>query len=348
MDCFGHIVASLPSCYAAGMPISIETRVRWSVWVGWLLWVVLAVLSIWLVTSPDVALQAHERGQQQFHWIPFFAAFHSVILHFPIGFIIMLGVLELHMFRRRDPDWRRVIHLLISLTAWSAVTVACLGLLRGSGGGYDQEILQTHFVSGLIVATLAVVALTLHAPIALLRADGWWLGAYRSVLVSLSFVVVVAGHQGGNLTHGSRYLVRNAPEFVREYWLGRTDDSLPRVSLEEGQKEYVRGILPIFEDKCKKCHGENAQMNGYRLDVEEVAFGGGKSGKQAIVPGDPAASNLLRVMLVHEEHPKLMPPAGLSALTAEELTKIVTWIRNGAPYVPDELAVLPLVEDGGE
>ena len=325
--------------------ISIETRVRWSVWGGWCLWAVLAGLSIWLSTSPDVALEAHERAQQQFHWIPFFAAFHSVVLHFPIGFIVVLGVLELHMFRSQASDWRRVIHLLVSVMAWSAVTVAFLGLLRGSGGGYDREILQAHFISGLAVATLAMVALTLHAPVTILATDGWRLSAYRGVLVTLLVVVIFAGHQGGNLTHGSRYLVRNAPDFVREYWLDRPDDSLPRVSLEEGQKKYVREILPILEQKCKKCHGENAQMSGYRLDVRDTAFVGGKSGKTAIVPGDPAASNIVRVMLVHEAHPKLMPPAGLAPLAADDIIKVISWIRDGAPYVPDELALLPLVED---
>jgi len=333
-------------CY--GVLVSLETRVRWSVWIGWFLWAVLAGLSVWLVASPATALQAHEQAQQQFHWIPFFAAFHSVILHFPIGFIVILGILELHMFQRRDSDWRRVIHLLVSLTAWSAVTVACFGLLRGSGGGYDQEILRTHFISGLIVATLAVVALTLHAPVALLLADGLRLRAYRVVLVALSAVVVVTGHQGSNLTHGSRYLVRNAPDFVREYWMGTPDGSLPLVSLEENQKQYVREILPIFEQKCKKCHGENAQMNGYRLDVEDVAFGGGKSGEKAIVAGDPAASNLVRAILLNQSHPKFMPPAGLPPLTPDELIKIIAWIRDGAAYVPDELALLPLVETGKE
>jgi len=326
------------------MVVSIEARVQSSVWIGWLLWAVLIGLSIWILLSPGTALDAHEQAQQQFHWIPSFAAFHSVILHFPIGFIIILGILELHMLQKRDADWRRVIHLLVSLTAWSAVTVACLGLLRGSGGGYDDEILQAHFVSGLIVATLAVVALTLHAPVTLLGAVGRRLTAYRILLAALFVVVLFTGHQGGNLTHGSRYLVRNAPDFVREYWLGTRDNGLPSVVLEEGEKKYIHEILPILENRCKKCHGENAQMNGYRLDVKDVAFGGGKSGKTAIVPGDPAASNLIRVMLVHEAHPQLMPPAGLSPLTADELIKFIAWIRDGAPYVPDKLAFLPLVE----
>jgi len=279
---------------------------------------------------------------REFHWIPFFAPFHSVILHFPIGFIVILGILELHMFRKADRTWRPVIHLLVSLTAWSAVTVACFGLLRGSGGGYDQQILHAHFIAGILVATFAVVALTLHAPVTLGGENGWKLAAYRSILAVLSVAVVYAGHQGGSLTHGSRYLVRNAPDFVREYWedAARAQAS-SKVSLDEGRKKYIREVLPILEQKCKKCHGENAQVNGYRLDVEDVAFAGGKSGIPAIVPGDPAASNLVRVILLPETHAELMPPAGLSPLTADELIQIISWIRDGAPYVPDDLAVLP-------
>ncbi len=328
------------------MPPSIDARIRCSVWIGWFLWAVLAGLSIWLIASPDTALTAHEQGQRQFHWIPFFAPFHSVILHFPIGFIVILCILELHMLRSRDQEWRHVIHLLLSLTAWSAVTVACLGLLRGSGGGYDKGILQAHFLSGIVVATLAVAALTLHAPVAMSQEPKGRLKAYRAVLAALSVLVVYAGHQGGNLTHGSRYLVRNAPDFIREYWATAAKSDAAQVPLDEARKKYVHEVLPIFEEKCKKCHGKNAQMNGYRLDLEDVAFGGGKSGVKAIVPGDPARSNLVRVILLPESHPSLMPPAGLSPLTADELIRIIAWIRDGAPYVPDDTAFLPLVGDG--
>lgn len=325
--------------------IPIEKRIRWSVWIGWLGWSILAGLSIWLVASPESALSGHEQSVREFHWIPFFAAFHSVILHFPIGFIVILGILELHMFRKADPSWRPVIHLLLSLTAWSAVAVACFGLLRGSGGGYDREILQAHFISGLVVATLAVSALTVHAPVALLGGNGWRLKAYRTVLAVLSVVVIYAGHQGGSLTHGSRYLIRNAPDFVREYWEDRAlATAASHRTLDEGRREYIRTILPILDQKCKKCHGENSQVSGYRLDVEDVAFAGGQSAAPAIVPGDPGASNIVRVMLLPETHAKIMPPAGLSPLTADELILIITWIRDGAPYVPDELAILPPVD----
>ena len=86
-------------------------------------------------------------------------------------------------------------------------------------------------------------------------------------------------------------------------------------------------------------------MSGYRLDVEEAAFGGGDSGQPAIVPGDPAGSNLVRVILLPDSHPKIMPPAGLAPITADELIRLLAWIRDGAAYVPDELALTPLVEE---
>ena len=54
-------------------------------------------------------------------------------------------------------------------------------------------------------------------------------------------MVVFAGHQGGNLTHGSKYLLRNAPDFVKAYW-ATPGDAARRI--DEPEKYYLREIMP--------------------------------------------------------------------------------------------------------
>ena len=59
---------------------------------------------------------------------------------------------------------------------------------------------------------------------------------------------------------------------------------------------YNRDIRPIFSEICFKCHGPDAahRKGNLRLDLPEAAYGKGKSGELAIVPGSPAKSEIIR------------------------------------------------------
>ncbi len=161
---------------------------------------------------------------------------------------------------------------------------------------------------------------------------------YRGVLTGTLALVVVAGHYGGNLTHGSKYLVENAPEFVREL----LENEVARLSitnsaaLNERQRHYVEKVQPLLEAKCYRCHGSDKQKGGYRLDQPELAIKAGESDHVAIKPGDPMGSNLARLILLPAEHDDVMPPAGKQGLTLEEIMTLLDWIRNGAVFAPVE------------
>ncbi|MGV3486011.1 MAG: DUF1553 domain-containing protein [Planctomycetaceae bacterium] len=94
-------------------------------------------------------------------------------------------------------------------------------------------------------------------------------------------------------------------------------------------------ILPVFKSKCLSCHGPDVQKSGYRLDVRKIAFAGGDSGEPSIVPGDSAASPILRYVS-DEEADVVMPPAdsGVARLTASETAALRAWIDQGAAW-PD-------------
>ena len=142
------------------------------------------------------------------------------------------------------------------------------------------------------------------------------------------------------MTHGSKYLVENAPEFVRELV-----DSSPApgvaaataagdgaTALNEKQRQFVEKVEPILASRCYSCHGAEKQKSGYRLDVPELAVKGGESGKTAIKPGDPLESHLVRLILLPPQHDDVMPPEGKKPLSLEEIMTLVDWIRNGAVF----------------
>jgi hypothetical protein len=66
------------------------------------------------------------------------------------------------------------------------------------------------------------------------------------------------------------------------------------------------------------------------MDTFAALFAGGKSGKPAITPGDPAKSELLQRMLLDLTDEKVMPPKKKARPTAAEIALIRWWIQQGA------------------
>src|SRR5262245_1927218 len=74
--------------------------------------------------------------------------------------------------------------------------------------------------------------------------------------------------------------------------------------------EFNRDIRPILSDACFQCHGpDKAKRKAkLRLDTEEGAFA--KLGdSRAIVPGDPAHSEVFRSITAEDEAERMPPQA---------------------------------------
>jgi len=96
--------------------------------------------------------------------------------------------------------------------------------------------------------------------------------------------------------------------------------------------DFKKDILPIFKKNCFQCHSveEGKEKGGVALDfpVEVKRFIGDQ---EIIVPGSPGESDLLRLVLLNEDHPDAMPPSGKGdPLSAREIAKIRDWIEQGA------------------
>ena len=60
--------------------------------------------------------------------------------------------------------------------------------------------------------------------------------------------------------------------------------------------DFQRDIVPILEERCWYCHGEEEQESGLRLDLRSKMLKGGDSGPVAMVPGHSEKSYLIDVM----------------------------------------------------
>jgi len=299
------------------------------------------VLLCFLVLAACVPALAGDAPEGDIHkifrWRPFLAPFHAVVLHFPIGFLTVVCILELYGLKHPGRELRRISRLFIWLSLVTGIMSATFGILRSETGGYESHALQLHRACGLGVPvfTLATLAFQMFAD-RQTAVRGWNYAYFLSLTVTL-ILVVIAGHFGGNLTHGSKYLTENAPAFVRELVENDTPGNPSNhavAKLDEAKQFYAEKIQPIFAAKCYSCHGPEKQKSGYRLDQIGLAFKSGKSGKTAIKSGDPIESHLVRLILLPPHHDDVMPPDGKQPLALEEIMAIIDWIRNGA-VTPD-------------
>ncbi len=92
----------------------------------------------------------------------------------------------------------------------------------------------------------------------------------------------------------------------------------------------------VFAHSCTKCHGQQKQKGGLRLDTRELALKGGEDGV-AIVPGKAAESDLLRRISLPHGADEAMPPKE-GTLEPAEVETLRKWIAAGAPWPDGETA----------
>jgi len=99
-----------------------------------------------------------------------------------------------------------------------------------------------------------------------------------------------------------------------------------------GLEWFETKVRPILVDHCYTCHSADTKpAGGLRVDDRNGLLAGGNSGA-AVVPGDPAASLLLK-RVNHTDAKRRMPKEG-QPLTAEQVAALSRWISDGAPWPP--------------
>src|SRR3712207_5442639 len=91
----------------------------------------------------------------------FLGRFHPLLVHLPIGFLLIGFLLELFSRLPRYQAYGHAVSFVLFLGAWSAILAAGLGYLLSLGGGYDEDLLALHQWMGIGVAVAALASLFL-------------------------------------------------------------------------------------------------------------------------------------------------------------------------------------------
>jgi hypothetical protein len=89
------------------------------------------------------------------------------------------------------------------------------------------------------------------------------------------------------------------------------------------QPDFQRDVLPIFEAKCLRCHGEKKKDAKLDMRTLDALLTGGVTGP-ALKPGHAQKSLLIELIHYNEMPPKKATPR----VTKEELALLRRWIDS--------------------
>ncbi len=292
-------------------------------------WLVATAISVALLLLPWLVKLD---GKQHADWQQFLGRFHPLVVHLPIGLLLLVPLLEIA--GARQPALREAAGFVLGVAFIGCVCALTLGFLLAYGSG-DAGLGVTRHMWGGITLTIGVLVCMLVRP--------WWTSGsvprvYPMLLAAVLLLLSWAAHLGGSLTHGSNYLTEYMPARMKRFLvLGKVQaDTVPG-------SFYAKHLNPIFDANCVTCHGQQKVKGGLRLDSYTALMEGGKQGA-VIIPGKPDQSLLLKRVTLPPSQKHFMPAEGKPPLKPEEIAWIRAWILDGASPAAAKVAGVSIRE----
>jgi uncharacterized membrane protein len=254
----------------------------------------------------------------------FLGRFHPVLVHLPIGGLILLTIFEVLAKFPRFKGVAQNSRLILGLLAAASVTAALLGWMLSQAGDYDRQLLTWHKWAGFVVAATCALTWLLN-----------WLGrtrAYQFSLLATLVVLVVASHLGASITHGRDFLTQYAPASLRALLGadGRAPVAPGTKSDLTQQPVFGALIQPILQRHCSACHGPEKHKADLSMESYETLLKGGKDGL-VLIAGKAVESPMIQRLLLPLTDEDHMPPEGKPQPTLAEIAALQWWIDCGAP-----------------
>ncbi len=260
----------------------------------------------------------------------FLGRFHPLVVHLPIGFLLMAILMEFSARFSQFKGLRPAISFAWLLGAISAVVAVVLGYLLSLGGGYNTDTLFWHQWAGIAVAVLSGANYFGSREDFKFR-HFFTPQANLAIALVTGGLLTITGHLGGNLTHGSTYLLEHAPNPIRALAGLPVKESggVKSITSLDSADVFADAIMPIMEARCVSCHNEDKVKGELLLTSFSNIMKGGESGP-SVAPSDLDGSEMYRRITLPEGHDDFMPTDGKEPLDEEHVAIIGWWIENGA------------------
>jgi uncharacterized membrane protein len=293
-------------------------------------WIASLLISVVLLLLPSIF---RLDGQTHADWQQFLGRFHPLVVHLPIGLILLVPLLEIAGKVR--PALLEAATFVLSLSLLSCLVALTLGFLLAYGSGEAGGGVTRHMWGG-IALTISVLACLLVR-----GASGGLRSFYPWMLTCVLLLLAWTAHQGGSLTHGDKYLTEFLPEPVKRLTgIG----TVQAKTFAYPDSFYAKHIYPILDANCITCHGERKVKGHLRLDTYDRLMRGGEDGA-VVIPGNTDRSILLKRITLPPDDKKFMPSDGRPPLKQEEIAWIKAWIAQGASPELKTLAGISLPEE---
>ena len=244
--------------------------------------------------------------------------FHVVLVHLPIGILLLACVFQWMERRPKFASLHTATSIAMLIGMICAILSALTGYLLSFSGDYDEDLVITHQWFGISVAAVSIAMFYYHTKAAAFKTQ-------VSISILLFVLIIITGHLGGSLTHGSDYLTRS--------WNLSSDTVAERKPIPNVQEAMVYSdvIRPVLQTKCYSCHGKNKQKGKLRMDDSLRLMKGGKDGP-VIIPGNVEKSEMAKRLSLPRGDDDHMPPKEKPQPTEQEIALIHWWIASGAPF----------------
>ncbi|KAA6462027.1 hypothetical protein DYQ86_10390 [Acidobacteria bacterium AB60] len=239
-----------------------------------------------------------------------------MLLHVPIGLILLLPALEIAAIKR--PGLGDAAEFVLRAAVAVTIPTLALGYMLAYGAGDTGETVLRHMWGAITLCIFLFLCIPARR--------AWKAGAhvltYRLLLPATILALIWTSHQGGSITHGSDYLTHYMPRVLRRFF---------RMDIEETNAGsfFSLHIYPVLDAKCVACHGASSARANLRLDSYSGLMRGGQDGA-VVLPGRPEASMLLARVTLSPGDKHFMPAEGRTPLNSEEISWMRAWIRAGA------------------
>ncbi|MBT1698319.1 hypothetical protein KK083_15620 [Fulvivirgaceae bacterium PWU4] len=255
--------------------------------------------------------------------------FHPLIVHLPIGFLLLAFLFECLSLTERYAKLKIAVQPGLFIGAVSSIVACITGYLLRQEGGYDDDLADAHQYFGIATAAFATLLFFLRRKLKTFYLNPDKRKQVRVMLfVPLVVLLSATGHWGGSLTHGESYLSFTEAEDPEStdpaHAIGAIAD--PKAAIFYGDV-----IKPLLEARCYSCHSAKKQKGQLRLDGPAYIERGGKKGA-VLVTGVPDSSTLYTRLMLPPDHDHHMPPSEKPQLTSTEIALIGAWIKDGASF----------------
>jgi uncharacterized membrane protein len=261
-------------------------------------------------------------GKQGAEWVQFIGRFHLLIIHFPIGLVLLVPVLEIVGRFERFSYLHLSSGFVLGLATMAAIVAAFLGWCLARTGGYSGSLVTQHMWGGVTLTIICWFCWVLRGSITEPNAEKY----YAAALTVGVLVVSWTGYRGGQISQGEEHLTEYMPSVLR-HAIGLPDKAPLLQAAADGF--YAVRVQPIFAERCVNCHGPKKQKSGLRLDSYGWLMRGGKHGA-VIKAGNAHGSDLFRRITLSPEQDDFMPKEKRQPLSPDQLKIVELWIGAGA------------------